>query len=156
LSDAVAAASSSSSDDAGTLSGAGTMPPLSGDYTEVALIFTEVLQLQVSLLFLPDSRSSPSKNRPKDAVQVLSKAIEILNTDLVHAKHHRQASNSPNNTLVPMSPASMQSLVTTNTKPPLVSTAEFEQLKKMKGHCHRRLGSVTTPTPPLFLTVSSR
>mmetsp|Transcript_12566 Transcript_12566/g.12979 ORF Transcript_12566/g.12979 Transcript_12566/m.12979 type:complete len:356 (-) Transcript_12566:99-1166(-) len=136
----------SSSD--GSIISNSTPPPVSGDYTEVALIFTEVLQLQ---------------NRCKDAVSVLSKAIEMLNSDLIYAKNHRSSSNSnimannspsnsasnPISSSSPNTIPSTNTIITTtattnsnNTKISFVTAQEFEQLKKMKGYCHRRLGSL--------------
>lgn len=80
---------------------------------------------------------------------VLSKAIELLNSDLIFAKNHRSTSSSnivantsPNNSAsntMSSSPNTSSILSSTNNKVPIVSAAEFEQLKKMKGNCHRRL-----------------
>ena len=82
------------------------------------------------------------KSRPKDAVLVLSRAIEILNSDLIYAKNHRASSNS--NIVANNSPSSSSTQSPSTSPPnntiPAVSAAEFEQLKKMKGNCHRRLG----------------
>ena len=83
-------------------------------HTEVALVYTEVLQLQ---------------GRPQEAVLVLSKAIEILNNDLSEAKKIRSKKDSHGDSM------SMASGKSSN---PL----DFDHLKKMKALCHRRIGSL--------------
>ena len=90
-------------------------------HTEVALIYTEVLQLQ---------------GRPQEAVVVLSKAIEKLNSDLAEAKRLRskkdpQTGGSSDSTSV----ASAATRTATQ-------SLEFDHLKKMKALCHRRIGSL--------------
>lgn len=75
----------------------------------------------------------------------------MLNSDLIFAKNHRQSShsnimannNSPNNSssnVISTSPNTDSSHLSSNTKISYVTAQEFEQLKKMKGYCHRRLG----------------
>jgi len=85
-------------------------------HTEVALLYTEVLQLQ---------------GRAQEAVVVLSKAIEELNSDLAEAK--RQRGSKKDNA---SDGASIASTRTTN------QTMDFDYLKKMKALCHRRIGSL--------------
>jgi tetratricopeptide (TPR) repeat protein len=85
-------------------------------HTEVALVFTEVLQLQ---------------GRPQEAVVVLSKAIEELNSDLAEAKRLRGVKKDPNSDA-----SSIQSARTAS------QSLEFDHLKKMKALCHRRIGSL--------------
>jgi tetratricopeptide (TPR) repeat protein len=84
-------------------------------HTEVALIYTEVLQLQ---------------GRPQEAVVVLSKAIEELNSDLAEAKRQRKKNDpSSDSSSIVSGRTSSQSL-------------EFHHLKQMKALCHRRIGSL--------------
>lgn len=86
-------------------------------HTEVALIYTEVLQLQ---------------GRPQEAVIVLSKAIEKLNSDLAEAKRQRKKD---------LHSSGDSSIVSGSTRTP-THTLEFDHLKKMKALCHRRIGSL--------------
>jgi tetratricopeptide (TPR) repeat protein len=86
-------------------------------HTEVALLYTEVLQLQ---------------GRPQEAVVVLSKAIEELNSDLSEAKRLRGSKKDA-------SASDASSVVSSKTTG---QTLEFDYLKKMKALCHRRIGSL--------------
>lgn len=71
-----------------------------------------------------------NQDRHKDALQVLGRAIEELNTDLVYAKKLRSGSiGSAGTSSTPPGGSSGQ-------------VVEFDHLKKMKALCHRRLGSV--------------
>lgn len=88
-------------------------------YTEVALAYTEVLQLQ---------------NRPKEAVIVLSKAIEKLNADLAQAKHHRSLTST------------MHSESTAGSSASGFTAEEYEHLKKVRTNCQRRIGSLYKAT----------
>jgi hypothetical protein len=113
--------------------------PAAADFTRVSLAFTEVLQLQVDdMLFIYWVEHYPVhiyftrtafsvQNRPKEALQVLGKAIEELNTDLVYAKKFRSGSMGSDATSA-TPPGGGQQVV------------EFDHLKKMKALCHRRIG----------------
>jgi hypothetical protein len=70
------------------------------------------------------------QNRPKEAVIVLSKAIEELNSDLSKAKKRRSKKDENKQ----LSPQSSSKLIS--------QTVEFDHLKKMKALCHRRIGSL--------------
>lgn len=66
-----------------------------------------------------------AQNRPKEALAVLSKAIEELNADLIHAKKYR---NGTLESGISASASASNQVV------------EFDHLKKMKALCHRRVG----------------
>lgn len=71
------------------------------------------------------------QGRPQEAVIVLSKAIEELNSDLAEAKRQRKKESTS-------STASLSSAQSSKTSHPM----EFDHLKKMKALCHRRIGSL--------------
>lgn len=91
-------------------------------HTEVALVYTEVLQLQ---------------GRPQEAVVVLSKAIEKLNSDLAEAKRQRSKKDPPS-----ASTSSDSASVASASTRTAAQSLEFDHLKKMKALCHRRIGSL--------------
>ena len=101
----------------------------SARFVEVSITLTEILQLQ---------------GRPKEAIQVLSKAIEEVNTDMADMRQRKATAKSA--LLNPQD--GVKTPPRPNTAPQkseaavLPTAEEYEQLRKLKASCHRRIGYV--------------
>jgi hypothetical protein len=124
---------------------------------DLSLAYTEILQLQVTKCRTPicsniiNATSLFVQNRPKEAVKVLSKVIEDVNSEMAELVRRyglssgkgsgpdSSSGSAPSGGVVDRSalPSAAEAVLERSSG---VSREEYDEIRRLKAMCHRRIG----------------